>query len=82
MPSSINSNGILQKSQKGLSFGDMGCRVSKEGIQKEIITVAAHLRAAIGLRAAFGNFLLHENKDLFTLTFGEKVPTLAKSRGS
>ena len=54
MPSSINSNGILQKSQKGLSFGDMGCRVSKEGIQKEIITVAAHLRAAIGLRAAFG----------------------------
>ena len=38
------------------------------------------LRAAIGLRAAFGNYLLHENKHLFT--FGEKVPTLAKSRGS
>ena len=52
------------------------------------ITVAAHLksrsklRAAIGLIAAFGNFLLHENTGLFTVTFGDKVPTLAKSRGS
>ena len=40
-------------------------------------TIAAHLRAAIGLRAAFGNFLLHENGGLFTVTFGDKVPTLA-----
>ena len=39
------------------------------------------LRAAIGLRAALGNFLLHQNSSLFTVTFGEKVLTLAKSRG-
>ena len=44
--------------------------------------VAAHLRAAIGLRAAFGKFLLHQNSSLCTVTFGEKVLTLAKSRGS
>ena len=47
-----------------------------EGNQVEIsfaYTVAAHLRAAIGLRAAFGNFLLHQNSSLFTVTFGEKV---------
>ena len=41
-------------------------------------TIAAHLRAAIGLRAAFGNFLLHENGGLFTVTFEDKVPTLVK----
>ena len=40
------------------------------------------LRAAIGLRAAFGKFLLHQNSSLCTVTFGEKVLTLAKSRGS
>ena len=40
------------------------------------------LGAAIGLRAALGNFLLHQNSSLFTVTFGEKVLTLAKSRGS
>ena len=40
------------------------------------------LRAAIELRASFGIFLLHQNSSLFTVTFGEKVPTLAKSRGS
>ena len=40
------------------------------------------LRAAIGLRAAFGNFLLHQNLSLCTVTFGEKVLALAKSRGS
>ena len=45
-------------------------------------TVAAHLRAAIGLGAALGIFLLHQNSNLFTVTFGEKVLTLAKSRGS
>ena len=36
-------------------------------------TVAAHLRAA------FDIFSLHENKGLFTVTFGDKVSTLAKS---
>ena len=40
------------------------------------------LRAAIGLRDALGIFLLHKNSSLFTVTFGEKVLTLAKSRGS
>ena len=40
------------------------------------------LRAAIGLRAAFGKILLHQNSSLCTVTFGEKVLTLAKSRGS
>ena len=44
-------------------------------------TVAVHLRAAIGLRAAFGKILLHQNSSLFTVTFGEKALTLAKSRG-
>ena len=39
------------------------------------------LRAAIGLRAAFGKILLHQNSSLCTVTFGEKVLTLAKSRG-
>ena len=33
-------------------------------------TVAAHLRAATGLRAALVKFLLHEN--IFTVTFVEK----------
>ena len=40
------------------------------------------LRAAIGLRAAFGKFLLHQNSSLCTVTFGEKVLTLSKSHGS
>ena len=40
------------------------------------------LRAAIRLRAAFGNFSLHKNSSLFTVTFGEKFLTLAKSYGS
>jgi len=40
------------------------------------------LRAAIGLRAAFGKFLLHQISSLCTVTFGEKVLTLAKSRSS
>ena len=39
------------------------------------------LRAAIGLRAALFYFLLHQNSSLFTVTFGEKVLTLAKRRG-
>ena len=56
-----------------------------EGNQVEIsfaYTVAAHLRAAIGLRASLEIFLLHQNSSLFTVTFGEKVLTLAISRGS
>ena len=40
------------------------------------------LKAAIWLRAALEIFLLHQNLSLFTVTFGEKVLTLAKSRGS
>ena len=40
------------------------------------LTVAAHLRAALE------NLLLHQNSSLFTVTFGEEVLTLAKSRGS
>ena len=40
------------------------------------------LKAAIILRAALQNFLVHQNLSLFTVTFGEKVLTLAKSRGS
>ena len=40
------------------------------------------LKAAIRLKAALGNFLLHQNSSLFTVTFGGKVLTLAKSRGS
>ena len=38
------------------------------------------LRAAIRLRATLGNFLLQQNLCVFTVTFGEKVQTLAKSR--
>ena len=40
------------------------------------------LKVAIGLRASFWDFLLHQNSSLFTVTFEEKVLTLAKSRGS
>ena len=40
------------------------------------------LIAAIGLRATLENFLLQQNLSLFTVTFREKVLTLAKSRGS
>ena len=40
------------------------------------------LRAAIGLRAEFEKLLLHQNSSLCTVTFGEKVLTFAKSRGS
>ena len=38
-----------------------------------------YLRVAIRLRAAFGNFLLHQNSSLITVTFGDKVLILAKS---
>ena len=37
------------------------------------------LKAANGLKAALENFLLHQNLSLFTVTFGEKVLTFAKS---
>ena len=40
------------------------------------------LRAAFGLRAAFEKLLLHQNSSLCTVTFGEKVLTLAKSRSA
>ena len=40
------------------------------------------LKSRSKLRAALGIFLLHRNSSLFTVTFGEKVLTLAKSRGS
>ena len=40
---------------------------------------ARKLRAAIELKTLFGNFLLHQNSILFTVTFGEKMLTLAKS---
>ena len=40
------------------------------------------LKSRSKLRAAFGKFLLHQNSILCTVTFGEKVLTLAKSRGS
>ena len=36
------------------------------------------LKAAIMLRAALQNFLVHQNLSLFTVTFGEKLLTLAK----
>ena len=39
-------------------------------------SIAAHLRAAIGSRAALRSFLLYQNSSLFTVTFGEKVLTL------
>ena len=39
-------------------------------------------RAAFGLSATLGNFLLHQNSSLFAVTFEEKVPTLAKNSGS
>ena len=35
-----------------------------------------HLRAAFVLKAALTNFLLHQNSNLFTVTFGEKVTQL------
>ena len=38
------------------------------------------LRAAIWLRASFGNLLLHQNSSLFTVTFGEKVLNLGKAQ--
>ena len=37
------------------------------------------LKAAIRLKAALGNFLLHQNSSLFTVTFKEKLLALAKS---
>ena len=48
--------------------------------RSRVLKSRSKLRAAIGLRASFGNFLLHQNSSLFTVTFGEKVLTLAKSR--
>ena len=41
---------------------------------------AAQLKAAIRLSATHGDFLLHQNSSLFTVTFGGKVLTLTKSR--
>ena len=40
------------------------------------------LRAAIELRAEFEKLLLHQCSSICTVTSGEKVLTLAKSRGS
>ena len=37
------------------------------------------LKNAIRLKATLGNFLLHQNSSSFTVTFGEKVLTLAHS---
>ena len=54
----------------------------KDKYRSRALKSRSKLRAAIGLRAAFGKFLLHQNSSLFTVTFGEKVLTLAKSRGS
>ena len=50
--------------------------------RSRVLKSRSKLRAAIELRAALGIFLLHQNSSLFTVTFGEKVLTLAKSRGS
>ena len=61
------------------------CLYSLEGLKVEgsrALKSRSKLRAVIGLRAAFGKFLLHQNSSLCTVTFGEKVLTLAKSRGS
>ena len=38
------------------------------------------LKSRSELRAVVGKFFLHQNSSLFTVTFGEKVLTLAKSR--
>ena len=40
------------------------------------------LKSHSKLRAALEKILLHENISLFSVTFGEKVPALGKSRGS
>ena len=53
-----------------------------ENYRSRALKSRSKLRAAIGLRAALGNFLLHQNSSLFTVTFEGKVPTLAKSRSS
>ena len=42
----------------------------------------SRLRATIGLRATFEEFLFCQNSCLCTVNFGEKVLTLIKSRGS
>jgi hypothetical protein len=45
-----------------------------------LITLAMHLRAAVWY--PFSASLLHKNITLCTVTFGQKILTLAKSRGS
>jgi hypothetical protein len=49
-------------------------------IKELSITIAPHLRAAIGLRASLGNFLLRQNSSLFTVTFRENISTLAEGQ--
>ena len=58
-----------------------GCG-SKLEYRSRALKSRSKLRAAMGLRATLGNFLLHRNSSLFTVTFGDKVLTLAKSRSS
>ena len=50
-----------------------------ENYRSRALKSRSKLRAAIGLRASYGNFLLHQNSSLFTVTFGEKVLTLANT---
>ena len=65
----------LEKNHDSINLGFKGYYCSRAFKSR------SKLGAAIGLRAAFGNCLLHENRGLLTVTFGDKVPTLAKSRG-
>ena len=65
-----------------LELATLRYAVCKLNYRSRALKSHSKLRAAIGLRAAFGKILLHQNSSLCTVTFGEKVMTLAKSRGS
>ena len=49
---------------------------------KKIRYRSSALKSRSKLRAAFEKLLLHQNSSLCTVTFGEKVLTLAKSRSA
>ena len=60
-----------------VSLRNVNCKYCSHALKSR-----SKLKAAIGLRAAFGKILLDQNSSLCTVTFGEKILTLAKSRGS
>ena len=75
-----SNNGVIFE-QNRMSSSLFCCYVLNFIYRSHALKSRSKLRAAIGLRDAFWKSLSHQNSSLCTVTVGEKVLTLAKSRG-